>query len=189
MEATSFLLIKSVLFWKRQTNHYKSELNNPNHYCQCLTLITIIRPADTDVFLVITSLHLKSNASYFSGGEKQQLEIRLCLQAVPNPNHDINKSVGLTQTGRMLGREKPPVFLFPVLLQCISFSPMQPRPYPPPRGTWGFKVLRHWAFFQALFWYRLALQDAVFHPFGQWWYSVKGDPSQYRSTGHLHSPV
>ena len=34
-------------------------------------------PVDTDVFLVFTSLHLKSDVSYFSGGEKRQLEIRL----------------------------------------------------------------------------------------------------------------
>ena len=153
-----------------------------------LTLITIIRPADTDVFLVVTSLHLKSNASYFSGGEKQQPEIRLCLQAVLNPNHD--KQISGSNSNRANVREgKTPCFPLSSPPTVYLFSPMQPRPYPPPRGTWGFKVLRYWAFFQALFWYHLALQDAVFHPFGRWWYSVKGDPSQYRSTGHLHSPV
>ena len=90
----------------------------------------------------------KSNVSYFLGGEKRQPEIRLCLQAVSNTNHDINKSVGLTQTGQTLGRAKPPVFLFPVLLHCISFFPMQSRPYHPPRGTRGFTVLWYRAFFK-----------------------------------------
>ena len=81
----------------------------------------------------------KSNVNYFLGGEKQQLEIRLCLQAVLNPNHDINKSVGLTQTGQTLRRAKPPVFLFPVLLlySVSLFSPCNYGPTPHRGGQGG----------------------------------------------------
>ena len=136
MEATSFLLIKSVLFWKRQTNHYKSELNNPNHYCQCLTLITIIRPADTDVFLVVTSLHLKSNASYFSGAEKRQLEIHLCLQAVLNPNHD--KQISGSNSNRANVREgKTPCFPLSSPPTVYLFFPHATTALPPTEGDMG----------------------------------------------------
>ena len=45
---------------------------------------------------------------------------------------------------------------------------MQPQPYPPPpteedMGVYGIAVF---SFFQALFWYHLALQYAVLYPFG-----------------------
>ena len=144
MKATSFsYFLKYALLVKLiQTNHYKSVLYNPNHYCQYLTFYHY-HQACRNRCISGRRFSPKSNASYFSGGEKRQPQISLCLQVVPNPNYDINKSVGLTQTGRQLGRAKPPVFLFPVLLQCISFFPMQPQPYPPPRGTRGFMVLRY----------------------------------------------
>ena len=99
MKATSFsYFLKYALLVKLiQTNHCKSVLYNPNHYCQYLTFITIIRPADTDVFLVVASLLKVTQVTFWvetSDNRKYVCVCRLCLTLIM-----INKSVGLTQTG------------------------------------------------------------------------------------------
>ena len=98
---------------------------------------------------------------YFSGGEKRQLEIRLCLQAVLNPNHD--KHISGSNSNRVNVREGKtscfPLSSPPTVYLFFCHATMAPPLTAGDMGVYGIAVL---SFFEAVLWYHLALQYAVF---------------------------